>query len=436
MLFVHEDRRDVPHVHSNRDGVKISRHKIKLLIVWTVLAVAQISAIYLFYRSFFKQKTIPSEKQYRQTWELFKNHSKTHLVVDDANSPFLRVIFMVIDAMRADLMFEKEGMKFTRSNIFESKNGYIAHAHPPTVTLPRLRALMSGSMPVFLDILNNLIPSEADEKQTTNEDSLLHKFREANKTVTILGDETWMRLYKSFGPKSFTNSDVVTSFFVTDTVQVDLNVSRHLDSLPTDFGFLALHYLGLDHLGHIGASSSMVEAKLEEMDQVVQKLWKTLDDDTLLVVCSDHGMTDSGNHGGASRAETETVLSLLSPRYTSFYSDWKRKQVNRVNQIDLVPTLSTLLGLPIPRHNIGKLITSAFEPFEDVLLGGLASNADQILNTYLCNFDAKQIVEMINSNDSFIRDYERLQENHVRFQQGKFEKQELVDQYNKVRSIS
>lgn len=38
-----------------------------------------------------------------------------------------------------------------------------------------------------------------------------------------------------------------------------------------------------------------------------------LQDDTLLVVLGDHGMTDNGDHGGESQKETDAAIFLYSP---------------------------------------------------------------------------------------------------------------------------
>lgn len=38
-----------------------------------------------------------------------------------------------------------------------------------------------------------------------------------------------------------------------------------------------------------------------------------LQNDTLLVVMGDHGMTDSGDHGGESQKETDAAIFLYSP---------------------------------------------------------------------------------------------------------------------------
>ena len=52
-------------------------------------------------------------------------------------------------------------------------------------------------------------------------------------------------------------------------------MTRHLDEEleQTDWDVLVLHYLGLDHIGHLaGPYSPLVEPKLNEMDNIVKKL--------------------------------------------------------------------------------------------------------------------------------------------------------------------
>lgn len=52
-------------------------------------------------------------------------------------------------------------------------------------------------------------------------------------------------------------------------------MTRHLDSTlkRDDWEVLILHYLGLDHIGHIsGPYSSLIQPKLMEMDDILKKI--------------------------------------------------------------------------------------------------------------------------------------------------------------------
>ena len=50
------------------------------------------------------------------------------------------------------------------------------------------------------------------------------------------------------------------------------------------------------------------------MDDLLVEVAKALPEDTLLLCFGDHGMTDGGNHGGATSAETDSGLFVYSKR--------------------------------------------------------------------------------------------------------------------------
>ena len=54
---------------------------------------------------------------------------------------------------------------------------------------------------------------------------------------------------------------------------------------------MILHYLGLDHIGHIiGPKSHLVPLKLKEMDDVIRKIHEAMKNkNAAIVVCGDHG---------------------------------------------------------------------------------------------------------------------------------------------------
>lgn len=67
--------------------------------------------------------------------------------------------------------------------------------------------------------------------------------------------------------------------FFPSRCQVDDNVTRHLDNVlkREDWDVLILHYLGLDHIGHLsGPNSPLVGPKLSEMDKIIQKIHTSL----------------------------------------------------------------------------------------------------------------------------------------------------------------
>ncbi|KAK4411726.1 GPI ethanolamine phosphate transferase 2 [Sesamum angolense] len=148
---------------------------------------------------------------------------------------------------------------------------------------------------------------------------------------------------------------------VKDTIQVDYNVSRHLTTelSSADWDLLILHYLGLDHAGHIGGrNSNLMGPKLMEMDEVIKRIHssimqtqETIQRGTLLMVVSDHGMTEGGNHGGSSYEETDSLALFVSAQ--RFSDSESRKEAY---QVDVASTLALLFGVPIPKNNIGTVL--------------------------------------------------------------------------------
>ncbi|KAJ2849101.1 major facilitator super transporter protein [Coemansia brasiliensis] len=283
-----------------------------------------------------------------------------------------RLVLMVIDALRNDFIFGNESqMTYTQQLLrIGQARGFTARAQAPTVTMPRLKALMTGTVPGFLDAVLNI--AEGDTSSSLqHQDSLLWQLREhGGKRINMFGDDTWLRLF----PGLFANADGTSSFFVADTVEVDNNVTRHVQAeiAQGEWDVTVLHYLGLDHIGHLaGPRSALMGPKQREMDGVVKDIHEIVmaqDRDrmaakdgarpTLMVVLGDHAMNELGNHGGNSQLETSTAFVFIgnnvnaqplgdnSNALTSLLTD-------EVAQSNLAPTLALLLGVPIPKESLG-----------------------------------------------------------------------------------
>jgi len=77
--------------------------------------------------------------------------------------------------------------------------------------MPRLKAITTGSIPSFLDVVLNL--NEGDESSTlASQDTWLAQLK-AKDTGKLLmyGDDTWLKLF----PGTFDRADGTTSFFVS-----------------------------------------------------------------------------------------------------------------------------------------------------------------------------------------------------------------------------
>jgi len=213
---------------------------------------------------------------------------------------------------------------------------------------------------------------------------------------------------------------------------------------------LVAHFLGVDHVGHThGPTHHAMQSKLHQMDNVLSDVYAALPGDCLLVVMGDHGMTAQGNHGGNTAEEVTAALMLMAKRPLSAlpqasqssathvlaqkalsdqsggYLGALREQlglrhgkltdsassyarpVPRVKQVDIVPTLSTLMGLPIPFGNLGRLMPDL--QYGTVALGNASTRTEQIghLQALLkgLQLNAEQIIRFINAYEQISSDF-------------------------------
>lgn len=290
---------------------------------------------------------------------------------------FNKAVVILIDALRYDFTVPSgdvqdpkpyhNALTFLHESAAKSPQNAVLRpfiADPPTATFQRLKGLTTGTLPTFMDIGSSFDGTAIDE------DNILKQLRQLDKKIVQLGDDTWWALFPGYFQPN--ESKAFDSFNVWDLHTVDNGVMDRIFPLmePEKKGswdLLIGHCLGVDHAGHrYGPDHPAMNAKLEQMDEFIRRLTATIDDDTLLIVMGDHGMDSKGDHGGESDDEIESALWMYSkqpffgraqPEHATPPANAK---IRPVNQIDLVPTLSLLLGIPIPFNNLGRPIEEAF----------------------------------------------------------------------------
>ncbi|XP_069482908.1 GPI ethanolamine phosphate transferase 3 [Ambystoma mexicanum] len=282
---------------------------------------------------------------------------------------FQKAVIIVIDALK----FEFAQFDPTNNNPkpFENKLGiihqlissqprharlYQFRADPPTTTMQRIKGMTTGSLPTFIDVGSNFAT------YAIQEDNLIDQFVQNGRKVVFMGDDTWDGLF----PKKFHKSYFFPSFNVKDLHTVDDGILQNL--YPTvdsdEWDVLIAHFLGVDHCGHKhGPDHPETAKKLLQMNEMLRTVIEHLDEDTLLVVMGDHGMTDTGDHGGDSEKEVNAALFVYSK--IPLFDERLPKKPEAVPQVNLVPTLALLLGIPIPFSNIGMVMADLFSSYGD-----------------------------------------------------------------------
>ncbi|RXG61307.1 GPI ethanolamine phosphate transferase 2 [Armadillidium vulgare] len=210
-----------------------------------------------------------------------------------------KTVLLIIDALRADHLVDSQVILMEYcTELLRNKRGigYMLKTASPTVTLPRIKSIVTGSIPSFMDVIFNFAAKQIVEENVV---SSAHK---KSLRIKFFGDETWLKLY----PKTFTQYDAVTSFFVSD----------YTEGEPY-----------------------------------------------LFLISGDHGMSDIGGHGGDSHSEIWTsvfVMSNLLDDPTTF--SLPSSAVRFRSQVDLASTLALFLGVDIPANNVGFPLFEFLEP--------------------------------------------------------------------------
>lgn len=291
-------------------------------------------------------------------------------------------MIVVVDALRFD--FALRQLPHSLGKRFKDEQLFQFVADPPTVTMQRLKALTTGGLPTFADISNNFGGG------TIEEDSWVQLLQsiDAKKRgllgpsrIAFVGDDTWHDLF----PTQFTEAYPYPSFNTRDLDTVDNGCLKHIPDLlerlrrkesnPDGLELVVVHFLGVDHVGHTyGPVNEHMDRKLRQMDDALSKMLDVVDSSNdgschAVYIFGDHGMTSDGNHGGGTDEEVTAALfahfspACLANTTVSALDSTRRSELvgdvfASIHQIDLVPSLSFLLGLPIPYANLGSFSPS------------------------------------------------------------------------------
>lgn len=359
---------------------KFKKSHLLYVVLLSCLAILQFISISFFTRGFLLSRNVLSN---------ISNHTDDSLIL---SPKFDKLVILIVDALRFDFVIPVD----TNNTLFndnyhnnmpifntllqtDSNSDRNSHnslllkfiADPPTTTLQRLKGLTTGSLPTFIDAGSNFAG------EVIEEDNLIQQFYLHNKNVYFVGDDTWDSLFQ---PYLSNYSLPYESLNVWDLHTVDNGVisyfQDHLgNSSPGEsWDILIGHMLGIDHVGHkYGPNHHTMKEKQIQISQFIQSIVNQLDNNTLFLVMGDHGMDHTGNHGGDSKDELESALFFYSkkPEFMFHFDDSKSlnnynmsnlgESYKSINQIDLVSTLSLLMGLPVPFNNLGWPIEEFFE---------------------------------------------------------------------------
>ncbi|KAM0681062.1 mannose-ethanolamine phosphotransferase gpi13 [Glugoides intestinalis] len=290
---------------------------------------------------------------------------------------FKKLIYLIVDGLRFDgfIPTEKQGDYYNNFTFTKNteilKNTFLSVASIPTATTCRVTSMMTGAPSNLVEELATFFASNVSIE------SLPEKF--ADRKMMFYGDDMWVKSFKVLKNRSYSFCGLSKD----GIVEKELDLMEKVLNDDSDIKFV--HTISLDAFGHkYGINHFELKDAQYRADKLITDFYNNMDDDTLLIVTSDHGVTDSGAHGGTSRYEMASVCGFYSKKpltdikemeKSCFYNkkfierlydvevantaeDWIKatNPYQVIHQDDILPTLCYLMGISAPANTYGNLI--------------------------------------------------------------------------------
>ncbi|XP_002517397.2 GPI ethanolamine phosphate transferase 1 isoform X2 [Ricinus communis] len=355
------------------------------------------------------------------------------LVMPRFHAPAKRLVLLVADGLRADKFFEPDSegnhrAPFLRGIIKTQGRWGVSHARPPTESRPGHVSIIAGFYEDPSAVTKGWKANPVEFDSVFNRSR--HTFAYGSPDIVpifcgALPHSTWKTYPHEF--EDFATDASFLDEWSFDQFQSLLNRSNedpHLkELLLQDNLVFFLHLLGCDSNGHAHRPySSIYLNNVKVVDYVAQRVYALLEDyykdnRTAYVFTADHGMSDKGSHGDGHPSNTDTPLVVWGAgvkypkpisgadhsdhefRFVDEHApdmptpvDWGLNGIERVdvNQADIAPLMSTLLGLPCPVNSVGNLPLGYTDMIEAEEVEAVLANTKQILNQFLRKSQIKQ----------------------------------------------
>jgi hypothetical protein len=246
-----------------------------------------------------------------------------------------RVVLVIVDGLRLRSSY--------RVPLLDSLRGrgvdVVARSHYPTYSRPNHVAILTGVPPAWSGVRNNGFA------WPIMLDSLMDRANEAGLRSAYAAD-------LAFGVGMMFHDDFAAVHYAPWP-----GGFARAASLVTgqDYPLVVLLPGAVDAAGHArGAGDHAYGEAIAEVDRRLGEVLATLDlgRDTIIVT-ADHGHTDAGGHGGTEPDVVEVPLILAGAGIRPGAA------LAEVDLIDVAPTAAALLGLPAPRHALGRTLVEA-----------------------------------------------------------------------------
>ncbi|RAP73998.1 alkaline phosphatase family protein [Paenibacillus montanisoli] len=260
-----------------------------------------------------------------------------------------KVFVLVVDGMRKD-RFEEANVPFLKKWRAEGTEYTQMETVYPARTVVCFSSMFTGTYPREHGITSNMV-----WKLGIKVESIFDSLRKVGKRGRLLGIA---HLIDSMG------DDVESVTAVMHNDKADRNIMERAKLIMAEQNpdLLVVQFIATDQTGHsMGALYDEYRQKIEEADALIAEFVTWLQEqghaeNATFIVCADHGQADGiGGHGHLDEGERFVPFFMYGPNVRGGV-----KVEAKHSLVSVAPTLSYLLGAPLPSHSRGPVLTEAF----------------------------------------------------------------------------
>jgi type I phosphodiesterase/nucleotide pyrophosphatase len=303
----------------------------------------------------------------------------------EAGQPVVKkVVLIVVDALRDDTSRQLDTLNGLRAQ----GAGRVSVVGQPSFSLPGWTVIGAGAWQEQSGFTTNFPERHLDI------DTLFLAAKRAGLTTAMSGTPEWFQLYnvgvddvEMRQDPTESNEDHYKNMDAALAFDRELGAAG-LKALESDPDFALLYFTGVDIAGHgYGGASEQYRQAAQATDEMIADFLEQIDlSTTTVIVTSDHGMIDSNWDGGGGHGGWEDIV-LRSPLIAAG-AGIKPGDYPDAKQADIAPTIAALLGLSIPAHNQGVILTDMLDAPDDVKAARMVDNAQEIAVRYQQMHDA------------------------------------------------
>ena len=256
------------------------------------------------------------------------------------------VVAILVDALRVDTAANPDVMPYLNQLRAEGASATI-HSGTPSYSFPGWSVLMTGA---WTDLSDGpaMNPPDGESATPWTQDNVFTAVHNAGMRTAFSGTD--------FFPQVIPPQALDTSFTVHDeTVANDeLSANEAVKFIQSgQYPLLLVHINQVDFAGHYegGVLDPHWDQAATRADKLIEQIVSSLDlkKDTVLIF-SDHGQIDAGGHGG------QDPVVLIQP-FIMAGAGVLPGDYGDIDQVDVAPTITTLLGANIPALTQGQVLT-------------------------------------------------------------------------------